>query len=131
MKSKTRYDPNLGLIVLAAEVRGPVGSAILRLALDTGATVTLINAARLVALGYGPGASERRVRVTTGSGVEYIPRISIRSLACLGARRSRFSVIAHTLPPSATVDGLLGLDFLRNHRLSIDFRKHEIHFMKA
>lgn len=32
------------------------------------------------------------------------------------------AVVAHTLPPSATVDGLLGLDFLRERLLTVDFR---------
>jgi len=30
-------------------------------------------------------------------------------------------IICHTLPPTARVDGLLGLDFFRNTRLNIDF----------
>jgi hypothetical protein len=37
-----------------------------------------------------------------------------------------FPIIAHTLPPSATVDGLLGLDFFRGQQLNIDFRRGEI-----
>ncbi len=31
-------------------------------------------------------------------------------------------VSCHTLPPSAGVDGLLGLDFFRGERLTVDFR---------
>ena len=30
-----------------------------------------------------------------------------------------FSLICHTLPPSVSVDGLLGLDFLRGQRLNL------------
>jgi hypothetical protein len=29
--------------------------------------------------------------------------------------------LSHTLPPSAGIDGLLGLDFMRGQRLEIDF----------
>jgi hypothetical protein len=32
-------------------------------------------------------------------------------------------VLCHTLPPSATVDGVLGLDFFRGYKLAIDFNK--------
>src|SRR5438874_1974268 len=39
----------------------------------------------------------------------------------LGRTRSRMGVLAHSLPPSARIDGLLGLDFLRSRRLTIDF----------
>jgi hypothetical protein len=35
-------------------------------------------------------------------------------------------MVCHTLPPSASIDGLLGLDFLRDRRLTIDFRTGQI-----
>ena len=47
-----RFDPSGGLIIVSAELIGPTGAAILRLALDTGATGTLINSSMLVAVGY-------------------------------------------------------------------------------
>ena len=62
-----------------------------------------------------------RVQVTTGSGVEYVPRFEVSRIAALGQVRTDFPVLAHTLPPSATIDGLLGLDFLRGQVLQIDF----------
>ena len=43
-----------GLVVVAAALSGPGGTAILRLALDTGATTTLVNAGMLVSIGYDP-----------------------------------------------------------------------------
>ena len=63
------FNPGRGLIVIGAELDGPSGSAILRLALDTGATSTLVNVAMLVAIGYDPALAADRVQVTTGSGV--------------------------------------------------------------
>jgi len=120
------FDPQQGLIVVPAELCGPAGSAILQFALDTGATGTLINAAMLVALGYDPAAIAERVQVTTGSGVEFVPRIPLNEIASLGHRRTEFPVLSHTLPPSAGVDGLLGIDFFRNRTLTIDFREGRI-----
>jgi hypothetical protein len=35
-------------------------------------------------------------------------------------------VLCHTLPPSATVDGVLGLDFMRGSRLLVDLRIGEV-----
>ena len=37
------FDPSRGLSVVRAELWGPSGSAVLQLALDTGATTTLVN----------------------------------------------------------------------------------------
>jgi hypothetical protein len=43
-------DPQRGLVIVRAELWGPSGSAVLRLALDTGATSTVVNVAILVSL---------------------------------------------------------------------------------
>ena len=59
----------------------------------------------------------------TGSGVEYVPRLPVSRLSALGQERRDFVVISHTLPPGAIVDGVLGLDFMRNQCLTVDFRE--------
>jgi predicted aspartyl protease len=116
------FDPQQGLIVVPAELWGPTGSVVLRLALDTGATATLVNNAVLVGVGYDPALAPTRVQVTTGSGVEYVPRVTLSRIRALGQERVDFDVLGHTLPPSAGVDGPLGLDFLRGQSVTIDFR---------
>lgn len=116
------FDPRRGLIVVGAEINGPSGSAILRLALDTGATSTVVNVAMLVAIGCDPALAADTAQVTTGSGVEFARRVELKRLTALGRERIGFPVLGHTLPPSAGVDGLLGVDFLRGLRLIVDFR---------
>lgn len=120
------FDSHQGLIIIQAELEGPSGTAVLRLALDTGATGTLINIGMLVSIGYDPALAPNRVQVTTGSGVEFVPRLELNKLTALGQERTDFMVLCHTLPPSASVDGLLGLDFLRGQNLSIDFQNGQI-----
>jgi hypothetical protein len=44
----------------------------------------------------------------------------------MGQERRHFPVLAHTLPPSASVDGLLDLDYVRGQMLNIDFRQGTI-----
>ncbi len=105
------FDGRDGLIVLLAELFGISGSIVVRLALDTGATRTTINVGLLTTIGYDPSLVPDRIQITTGSGVEYAPRLSVSRINALGHERRGFPVIAHTLPPSASVDGLLGLDF--------------------
>lgn len=116
------FDAQSGLVIVCVAVEGPSGSAVLRLALDTGATGTLINVGMLVALGYDPALALVRIQVTTGSGVEFVPRIVLQKIVALGQERMQFPVLGHTLPPSAGIDGLLGLDFVRGQTLTLDFR---------
>ena len=121
-----RFDPKLGLVIVKLELSGPFGDVILSVALDTGATGTLINQSRLIYVGYDPAAQSDRMQIVTGSGVEFVPRITVSKIAALGQERNDFPVLGHTLPPNAGVDGLLGLDFFRGRALNIDFRLGQI-----
>ncbi len=122
----TPFDPTHGLVLVWARVFGPTGQRSVRLALDTGATTTAVRTGVLVSLGYDPAAGPERIPMTTASGVEYVPRIPVSRIEARGAFRAPLLVVAHTLPPSATVDGLLGLDFFRGRRLVLDFRLGDV-----
>jgi hypothetical protein len=76
----------------------------------------------MVLLGYDPASVPKRTQVTTVSGVEFLPQVTIAKIETLGQVRENFPILCHTLPPSAKVDGVLGLDFFRGQRLVLDFR---------
>ena len=116
------FNARKGLVIVSCEIAGRTGNILLRLALDTGATGTLVSAGPLAAVGYDPSLSPDRLQVTTGSGVEYAPRVVVDRIRALGHEYRSFPLIAHTIPASARVDGLLGLDFLRGLRLNLDFQ---------
>ena len=120
---KQPFDAKAGPVVVPVEIHGPNGVTILRLALDTGATSTLVNPGPLILVGYDPALGTERVQVTTGSGVEFTVRLKVSRLTAPGQTRQDFPLLCHSLPASAGVDGLLGLDFFRGTRLTIDFRK--------
>ena len=116
------FNPGNGLIVVRTRLVGPSTYTDVQLALDTGAIMTLVDRNTLNHLGYDPSAEPERVQMTTGSGVELVPEITLTRLDALGQEQLDFPVLCHSLPPSATVDGMLGLDFLRGKRLVLDFR---------
>jgi hypothetical protein len=76
-----------------------------------------------VILGYDPAVSQERIRITTGSGVEFTSRIQVKKVEIVGRALENFSVLCHTLPSTALIDGVLGLDFFRGVRLVIDLKK--------
>ncbi len=120
---KITFDPTQGLIVIPTRLHGFHTDTIVRLALDTGATSSMINWDVAVLLGYDPASSKERIQVTTCSGVEFAPRIVVKKVEVLGRSLENFPILCHTLPPSATVDGLLGLDFFRGVRLVVNLKE--------
>ena len=44
----------------------------------------MVNVGPLAAVGYDPFLAVARVQVTTGSGVEYVPRIEVSGIEVLG-----------------------------------------------
>ena len=120
------FDPKEGLIIVPTRLWGPSGDTVIRLALDTGATGSMINWDLIVLLGYDPAATPNRVQMTTGSGVEFVPVVSIQKIQALNFIKNDFAILCHTLPPTATVDGVLGLDFFRDKKLSIDLRRGKV-----
>lgn len=115
------FDPRQGPILVDAEVTGPAHSATVRLILDTGATTSLLEESVLIVLGYDLSSVTDRVAMTTGSLVTSVPRVVLTRFSALNRHRFGFTVPAHTLPGSVSVHGLLGLDFLRDGVLTIDF----------
>lgn len=116
------FDQHGRLIYVPAQISGPSGEAILTLALDTGATRTLISPEIMIEVGYEPSQTRQFSQVTTGSRVERVPLLTLATLITLGREKQQLIVACHSLPPSAGVDGLLGLDFFRELNLNIDFR---------
>jgi predicted aspartyl protease len=120
------FNAKSGPILVNTEITGPLGSAALKLVLDTGATISLINLAAVLSLGYDPRQSTKRITVMTGSALAVVPVIVLTRLSALGEHRFGFPVTSHSLPAGIGVDGLLGLDFCRNLTLTIDFRTGQI-----
>lgn len=120
------FDPTRSLIVVPATVEGPVGRSVVKMALDTGATKTVIRTAILTALGYDPAGATEQVQAATASGIEVLPKLAVAGIDSLGRVHRGLTVLAHSLPPSAQIDGLLGLDFLRRGKLTIDFDNRQV-----
>jgi predicted aspartyl protease len=118
----TPFNSRSGLIVVSAIVEGPAGKVQYSLAVDTGAKGTVISDAVLIMAGIDPSLAQQRIQVTTASAVVFAPRMPIPRLFALGQDRIAFPIIALTVPPGASVEGLLGLDFYRGQTLNIDFR---------
>ena len=79
-----RFDPKAGLVLVKTKFYGPRGDTVVNLALDTGATWTLISWETAVLVGYDPASIQQRTPITTGSGVEYCPKLNLQRVEALG-----------------------------------------------
>ena len=116
------FDPVGQVIAVEVHLYGPAGFGSADFALDTGATRSLVSQDIALQLGYDLTAAARFSSFVTGSGIETAPIIDFARVEALERERRAFPMLCHTLPAGAPVDGVLGLDFFRGQKLTIDFR---------
>ena len=123
---KLQFNPKQGIIICHGEIIGPKIDLSIKMAVDTGATYTMISLEAAISAGCHPNMSRRKIEITTGSSVEYVPLVTLPEFRAFGKKIKKFDVICHNLPSPSPVEGLLGLNFLNQSGLLIDFSRHII-----
>ena len=116
------FDPEGGFIAVEVHLSGPSGYLVADFSLDTGATRSLVSQSLALRLGYDLVEATNFSRFITGSDLATAPIINFTRVEALEQERRNFPVVCHNLPSGSPVDGVLGLDFLRGQKLTIDFR---------
>ena len=124
--SLVSFDRKAALIVIPVTIK--VGAEIRKydFAVDTGATICLIDADVMTALGYKQQDSIRTTHTITASKTETVYEYELDNIMAIGLIRRNFKVISRELPMGLGIDGLLGLNFFKNKELTIDFKLSEI-----
>ena len=115
------FNPTAKSIFLRLKV-GNINADIIRdilVALDTGASTTMIPPEVATDLGYDP--SNPNERMITASGIVSAKRITVRQLTAIGETVENIDVVCRDLPEGSIIEGLLGLDFLRHFDVNISF----------
>ena len=125
----TKYNPSIkfpdGIIAVYTTISGPQAKRTLKMAIDTGAAYTVIPVEKVIATGHEiPTLQEKRVKIFTASGIEYVPLVTVSSLSGLGVTVSNIHVVCHQLPSESPVEGLLGLNFLIHVPAFIEFYRN-------
>lgn len=106
-----------------------VNTSALYLALDTGATHTVIDTTALLLAGCTPVPSENDTKLETASGIVSAEMYEVNILESLGIHRKQFLVHSYDLIGNGVlveIDGVLGLDFFKNHKFCIDLDLQEV-----
>lgn len=120
------FDLKRGLVIVSARIYGPSGDTLARLAVDTGAVTTVVRPGILASVGYDLSAAPEQVRLISASGIVTVPRLLADRVAALNQERMYLPILGHALPPAAGIDGVLGLDFFRGRRLTVNFRRGQV-----
>lgn len=91
--------------------------------LDTGATYSMMPWYIAEELGYDPAGSKNRIAIQTANGQIHVPMITIESVRVMGKIVKHGDMLVHDLPESSRVDGLIGLNFLKQFKVTIDFKQ--------
>ncbi|MBI2641053.1 retropepsin-like domain-containing protein [Candidatus Roizmanbacteria bacterium] len=121
MVYQLKFDPKTPSLIVDTYLEGKI---ILhaKFVLDTGASFLLVP--WWIATGLGLKIDPKNLTpTTTASTVENVPLSTIPKVTCLDKTTRNVTCIIKDLPPEAGVDGLLGLSFLRNFNLAINFKK--------
>lgn len=119
--SSLRFNPDIHSIIVGAGLKSRV-TAIANLVVDTGASYVSLpwRLVNTVGITIDP---KKTLQITTATTVETVPNVVIPEMTVLGKTVKNVEAIVKDLPPEAPVDGLLGLSFLKNFKLTIDFKK--------
>ena len=99
------------------------------LALDTGASHTVIDLTALLIADYALADAIRTTLVETASGIIEAYVFRVQSFTALGITRTNFEVCAYDFFAKHVLidfDGVLGLDFIADYHICIDFRASTI-----
>lgn len=119
-----KFDPRAPIIVVDAEVTGRI-STVTKLILDTGASLVVLPWKLVIGIGI-PIDPEKTIQTTTATTIETVPKVIIPEIKVLGKSVKNVEAIIKDLPSESSVDGLLGLSFLKYFHLKINFKKGEL-----
>ena len=114
------------VIIVNASIEGKFK---FRLALDTAATHTTIDSNVLYFSGYELKNSKGEKEIETSNGIIVVETYDIEQMECLGIIKMDFEVqvydfLAHGI--TSDYDGVIGLNFLREHIFCINISKGEV-----
>jgi predicted aspartyl protease len=120
------FNKKLPLIVIPVTFKTKTEILNFNFALDTGASVSLIDIDVLMAIGYKKEDKIDTIQTVTASKSETAYEFVLDNIKAIGLLRRNFKIIARSLPVGLGIDGLLGLNFFKNRELTIDFKISEI-----
>jgi predicted aspartyl protease len=118
--TKLPFDSNAPLLVFPCHIEYQrIGEV--WLALDTGASTTIICEGALIAIGYSLEAISEFATFGDASQSHLVPKVILKSFSLASAKVDDIEALCYTIPEEYGVDGVIGLNFLRHFNVKLDF----------
>jgi Aspartyl protease len=119
-------EDNSDVIIVLATIENKYG---FEMAFDTAATHTTLDSNMLYMSGYKLKNAVGEIEIETSNGIITVNLYNIRNFECLGIRKDILQVQVYDFAAHGIVSeyaGVLGLNFLKDHRFCVDMIKGEI-----
>lgn len=100
---------------------------VVELVLDTGGALTIVDTSIVDCLGYSSRDAFRISNLDGAAGRSKGYLIKIPTFRCLGFEMTEFEIACHDMNSKLGVAGVLGMNFLKNFRMDINYNTGEIH----
>lgn len=117
-KLSSTFSRRRELIIVEAEVTGPLGSTNRRLVFDTGAAATTLTPEVIEEIGYSPRDGHKPSKVHSAIGEEDGYWLRVAEFSAPGVSTPNFALQVFDLDHEG-VDGLLGMNFLRHFNFEV------------
>ena len=118
--TELHFNPNAPLIIFPCTIEYRDIRTVW-LAFDTGASTTVIRESALRDIGYAPELINEFASFGDASQSHLVPKFTLKSLSLAGARVENIEALAYTIPEEHGIDGVVGLNFLRHFKITLDF----------
>jgi len=120
------FNKKLPLVIVPVSIKIETAIYDFNFAIDTGASISLIDMDVLHALGFQKEYAIRTIQTMTASRQETAYEFELPNIKAVGLIRRNFKIISRSLPSGLGIDGLLGLNFFKNKELVINFKSSEV-----
>jgi hypothetical protein len=106
-----------------------IGNYRFKLAFDTAATHTTIDSNALFVSGYQLKDSVGETEIETSNGIVIVELCNIQNFDCLGIKKQELQVQVYDFAAhgvNSEYHGMVGLNFLKDHKFCVDMIKGEI-----
>ena len=120
--SQIPFDPTSPILLFECRLEFK-SLAIFIMALDTGSSYTIISEAAATQVGFDLSQVTEFASFGDASTTHLVPKVTLKSFSLADARIDSLEALCYTIPEEHGIDGVVGLNFLRHFRITLDFEQ--------